>query len=144
MSHRHDTRPTPPRETLALTGAVSLLSWMLVFSGCTVGPDFTRPEAKVNENWNENGDPRVGQTAVDAQWWRAFRDPTLDRLIELAYQQNLPLQITGLRIMEARARLAIALGQQLPQQQEAYGSATDVGLSKNAPNGALEIGRAHV
>ena len=35
----------------------------LALSGCTVGPDFVRPEAKVNENWNEKSDPRVRQTA---------------------------------------------------------------------------------
>jgi NodT family efflux transporter outer membrane factor (OMF) lipoprotein len=99
-----------------------------------VGPDFVRPEAKVNENWNETSDARVRQTAIDQRWWKAFQDPTLDQLIQLAYQQNLPLQITGLRIMEARARLAISLGQQYPQVQEAFGSATNVGLSKNAPN----------
>ena len=107
---------------------------MLALSGCTVGPDFVRPEAKVNENWNEKGDTRVRQTAIDQQWWKAFHDPALDQLIQLAYQQNLPLQITGLRIMEARAQLAIALGQQYPQVQEAFGSATNVGLSRNAPN----------
>jgi NodT family efflux transporter outer membrane factor (OMF) lipoprotein len=88
----------------------------------------------VNENWNEKGDARVRQTAIDRQWWKAFHDPALDQLIQLAYQQNLPLQITGLRIMEARAQLGIALGRQLPQQQEAFGSAMNVGLSENAPN----------
>ncbi|OHB62935.1 MAG: transporter [Planctomycetes bacterium RBG_13_60_9] len=113
---------------------VLLLSVVLALSGCTVGPDFVRPEAKVNENWNEKSDARVHQTAIDQQWWKAFQDPSLDRLIQLAYQQNLPLQITGLRIMEARAQLAVALGQQYPQQQEAFGSARNVGLSENAPN----------
>ena len=32
--------------------------------------------------------------------------------------------------------MGIAIGQQYPQQQEAFGSATKVGLSENAPNGA--------
>jgi NodT family efflux transporter outer membrane factor (OMF) lipoprotein len=99
-----------------------------------VGPDFVKPQAKVNEDWNQKGDTRVRQTGIDQQWWKAFHDPALDRLIQLAYQQNLPLQITGLRIMEARAQLAIALGQQYPQVQEAFGNATNVGLSRNAPN----------
>ncbi len=147
MRSPNEAKPMRSREPWAIVGAVgvpkrvssrlgslSLLSWVLVFSGCTVGPDFGKPEAKVNENWNEKSDARVRQTAMDQQWWKAFRDPALDQLIQLAYQQNLPLQITGLRIMEARARLAIALGQQYPQQQEAFGSATNVGLSKNAPN----------
>jgi NodT family efflux transporter outer membrane factor (OMF) lipoprotein len=135
MCSHNDAKPTMSRESLVIAGAVSLLGLMLMFSGCTVGPNFVKPEAKLNENWNEKGDSRVmTQTAVDKQWWRAFNDPTLDQLIQLAYQQNLPLQIAGLRILEARARLGIAIGQQYPQQQEAFGSATGVGLSENAAN----------
>jgi NodT family efflux transporter outer membrane factor (OMF) lipoprotein len=137
MGRRDDARPTMSPEPWASTGAVALLSAVLVLGGCTVGPDFVRPEAKVNENWNEKGDARVRQTAVDQQWWKAFQDPTLDQLIQLAYQQNLPLQITGLRIMEARAQLGIALGRQYPQLQEAFGSAAQVGLSQNTPNSSF-------
>jgi outer membrane protein TolC len=36
-------------------------------------------------------------------------DSTRDQLVELAYRQNLPLRIAGLRIMEARAQLGIAV-----------------------------------
>ncbi len=147
-ANNHSPVPEPgamstPRRHAGLVGKTCLrkavgmaprLSLLLILSGCTVGPDFVRPEAQVNENWKESGDARVRQTAIDQQWWSAFHDPTLDRLIQLAHQQNLPLQIIGLRILEARARLAIALGQQYPQVQEAFGSATNVGLSKNAPN----------
>ena len=135
MCSHNDTKPTMSRGPLAIAGAVSLLSMVLALSGCAVGPDFVKPEAKVDENWSEKGDPRVAtQTAVNSQWWSAFNDPTLDQLIQLAYQQNLPLQIAGLRILEARARLGIAIGEQYPQQQEAFGSAAGVGLSKNASN----------
>jgi NodT family efflux transporter outer membrane factor (OMF) lipoprotein len=123
------------KKPLAITGAVSLLSLVLAFSGCTVGPNFMRPEANLQENWSEKGDPRVEtQTAVNKQWWTTFNDPALDKLIQLAYKQNLPLQIAGLRILEARARLGIAIGQQYPQQQEAFGSVLGVGLSENAAN----------
>lgn len=123
----------------SLAELILLLSIVLVFSGCAVGPDFVRPEAKMNENWNENGDQRVkAETAVDKQWWKTFNDPTLDQLIQLAYQQNLPLQIAGLRILEARAQLGIAIGQQYPQQQEAFGSISKWGLSQNAANSGLD------
>ncbi|HEY7679537.1 MAG TPA: hypothetical protein VIC04_03395, partial [Terriglobia bacterium] len=67
----------PAPEPWTKAGAVTLLSMVLALSGCTVGPDFVRPEAKVNENWNESGDARVRQTAIDEQWWKAFHDPTL-------------------------------------------------------------------
>ena len=135
-SHNH-AQPAKSGGPWVRAGAVLLLGVTLVWSGCVVGPDFVRPEGRVNENWNEKGDARVRQTAINQQWWQAFRDPTLDQLIQLAYRQNLSLQITGLRIVEARARLGISLGQQYPQLQEAFGSATQVGLSKNAPNSSF-------
>ena len=95
---------------------------MTLGSGCSVGPDFKTPPATVADHWRAGGDPRVtAQAAVDEPWWKSFHDATLDRLVELAYQQNLPLQISGLRIVEARAQLAVATGQQWPQTQALFG-----------------------
>ena len=138
MCSHNDAKPTMSGRHGAITGMVSLLSMVLALSGCAVGPDFVKPKAKIQENWSEKGDSRVAsQTAVDSQWWKAFNDPTFDKLIKLAYQQNLPLQITGLRILESRARLGIAIGRQFPQQQEVFGGATREGISKNAPNSSF-------
>ena len=121
------------KATLAIIIRVSLLSIVLMLSGCLVGPNYDAPQVKVNDNWNEQNDSRVTtQGAIDSRWWTVFNDLTLDQLVELAYKQNLPLQIAGLRILESRARLGIAIGQQYPQQQDVFGSATAVGLSKNS------------
>ena len=76
------------------------------------------------------------RTAADSLWWKAFRDPALDRLVDLAYQQNLPLQIAGLKIVEARAQLGIATGRLFPQTQAVSGKANAVGISRNAANTA--------
>ncbi|MDD1640277.1 MAG: efflux transporter outer membrane subunit [Methylococcaceae bacterium] len=135
MCSHNDAKIMRSRKFLAVPGVVSLLSMLLVFGGCMVGPNFVKPEGNLAENWSGEGDPRVmTQTAVDKLWWKVFKDPTLDQLIQLAYQQNLPLQIAGLRILESRARLGVAIGRQYPQQQEVFGGATGVGLSKNAAN----------
>ena len=135
MCSHNDAKPMMSRIFFAVPGVVSLLSMLMVFGGCMVGPNFVKPEGNLAENWSGEGDSRVmTQTAVDKLWWKAFNDPTLDQLIQLAYQQNLPLQIAGLRILEARARLGVAIGWQYPQQQEVFGGATGVGLSKNAAN----------
>jgi NodT family efflux transporter outer membrane factor (OMF) lipoprotein len=116
-------------------GALPLLGVLSALSGCTVGPTFTKPEAAVPQEWRTQGDPRLStQAEVDTQWWKSFGDPTLDRLVELSYRQNLPLQIAGLRIVEARAQLGIVTGQQYPQVQVATGSAAAVGLSENTAN----------
>ncbi|RKG82680.1 efflux transporter outer membrane subunit [Corallococcus exercitus] len=116
-----------------IVGALPLLGVLSALSGCTVGPNFKRPEAAVAKEWRTQDDPRLKKQAeVDSQWWKSFGDPSLDRLVELAYRQNLPLQISGLRIVEARAQLAILTGRQYPQVQVATGSAAAVGRSENA------------
>lgn len=108
-------------------------AWALLLCGGAVGPNFKTPQAAMPASWSASGDPHIAtQRAADAVWWRAFNDPTLDRLIELAYRQNLPLQIAGLRIVEARAQLGIATGLQFPQTQVLFGGAKAIGLSDNA------------
>jgi NodT family efflux transporter outer membrane factor (OMF) lipoprotein len=60
----------------------------------------------------------------------------VDRLrrCRLRYQQNLGLQVAGLRILEARAQLGIVTGNLYPQQQQLGASAVAVGASKHAAN----------
>ncbi len=96
----------------------------LFLSGCAeVGPNFRTPEARVSSTWLEAGDPRVKTGPEEYQnWWRTFGDPVLDRLIEQAYRENLPLKIAGVRVLEARAQLGIAIGGFYPQNQQAFGS----------------------
>ena len=111
-----------------------LAAGVLTFSACTtLGPDFETPEADLSETWIEQSHA-LSMTQDPEKWWSSFNDPVLDRLIELSYQQNLPLQVAGLRIFEARAQLGIAIGQQYPQDQQVNGALTQVGLSKNSPN----------
>jgi NodT family efflux transporter outer membrane factor (OMF) lipoprotein len=113
-----------------------MLGTVLLLSGCTtLGPDFERPEAPVEDTWLEREEPAVEAAKGDySRWWTAFNDPVLDALIEKAYQQNLPLQAAGLRILEARAQLAIAVGSQYPQLQQVAGAVTRSRISENSPN----------
>ena len=104
-------------------------------AGCAVGPEYERPEVKLDAEWIGQQDARVTtQTAPDAEWWKSFSDPALDRLIDLAYGQNLSLQVAGLRILEARARLGYAHGQRYPQFQAALSSVTRSEPSELAVN----------
>jgi NodT family efflux transporter outer membrane factor (OMF) lipoprotein len=120
---------------LALFGLVALA---VMLSGCTmVGPDYVKPTTQEPKQWLKSTDPKIESKEVDfSDWWTVFSDPVLNDLIQAAYQQNLPLQIAGLRIYEARAELGIAFGFQFPQTQQGLGSASINQLSKNAPNSA--------
>jgi NodT family efflux transporter outer membrane factor (OMF) lipoprotein len=129
--HSHGNRgyviASRPRAT---AWAVLPLGVALMLAGCAVGPKYVRPVTPLNESWSPTGAPGVStQASPDSSWWKEFQDPALDRLVDLAYQQNLSLQLAGLRIAEARAQLSIAVGNKYPQVQVVTGSATAVGLT---------------
>ena len=86
-------------------------------------------------NWREAGSyTQISTKAEDYRdWWRSFDDPVLDKLIQTAYQQNLPLHIAGVRVLGARAQLGIAVGELYPQTQGAVGAVTKNRLSQTSP-----------
>src|SRR5690348_5714475 len=115
--------------------AVAVVGAMLTLTGCAVGPHYVKPRLSVNDSWSGTGSPQISaQPATDSAWWKAFNDPVLEQLIQLAYRQNLTLRVAGLRIMEARAVLGIATGNQYPQVQQAFAGVTVSGLSNNTVN----------
>ena len=76
-----------------------------------IGPDFSTPDVAIEQQWGDPADSGISQQPGDySQWWRVFDDPVLDTLIHKARDQNLSLQIAGIRIYEARAQLGIAVG----------------------------------
>jgi NodT family efflux transporter outer membrane factor (OMF) lipoprotein len=127
-----------PEKTTTLRGPRLACSFVLLaaISGCMVGPDFKTPEAPLQTEWRASDDPRLAaQSEADAEWWKAFNDPALDRLVDVAYQQNLSLQVAGIRIMEARARYGIAGGKFWPQQQNITAGANAVGVNEAIATG---------
>ncbi|MGR8949574.1 MAG: efflux transporter outer membrane subunit [Gammaproteobacteria bacterium] len=109
---------------------------VLAINGCTMlGPDFQTPSAPISAAWQPLETESVSTISNDlAQWWTTFDDEVLNSLIERAVTQNLPLQIAGIRIFEARAQLGIATGSQYPQLQRARGGLTHIEASENSPN----------
>lgn len=122
-----------PKASLRLTVTTVAL---LHFAGCMmVGPDYTPHPAPVADQWIENGDATIRPESVDyAEWWKVFGDPTLDRLVASAYEQNPDLQAAGARVLEAMARRGIAIGSLFPQQQDFFASYLRNDLSQNRAN----------
>ena len=120
---------------LQLSKFLSVFAMLLFLAGCglgewarngaKVGPNYKPPPAPAAQNWIDYQDPRVGEQQQNlSRWWSVFNDPVLSGLIEEAYQQNLSLRAAGERIVEARARRGIAVGNLFPHQQEAAGAYT--------------------
>src|SRR5689334_7646476 len=122
----------PPRK---LMSSLCLPALLLVLTGCAVGPKYVRPATTIEPGWKEEANHYLAtQSPADSTWWTAFNDTTLDGLVATAFRQNLSLQVAGLRILEARAQLGIAVGKQYPQVQAAIARATNIGLSDRAAN----------
>ncbi|MEN8151622.1 MAG: TolC family protein, partial [Planctomycetota bacterium] len=87
-----------PRAAIATTILLALLA------GCTVGPDYVRPEIETPDEWNQ--ELAEGLEPGDANhraWWTSFDDPVLDGLIDRAREGNLNLKVAVSRVREARA-----------------------------------------
>ncbi|MCK5885922.1 MAG: TolC family protein, partial [Alcanivorax sp.] len=116
------------------TGFLAFATVFLLTSCKTVGPDFEKPEVPVADDGLESENQNVDTASSNYKdWWGIFDDPVLSSLIDTAYEQNLGLQIAGLRIMEARAQLGIATGLKYPQSQSVSGGYAYSRSSINAP-----------
>jgi len=113
----------------------TVLTTMLLSACAAVGPEYVQPEAPLPDAWQMSP---AGLKATEYElvdWWEAFNDPVLDDLVSRAHQQNLTLELAGLRVLESRAQLGIATGAQYPQQQAASGGVNRISPSENAGQG---------
>ena len=102
--------------------------------GCAVGPDFAPPVAPVADHWLEWRSKSLQSGPEEYRdWWGVFHDPILDRLIDIAYSQNLTLLSAGTKVLQARAELGVAIGEFFPQKQQAVGAVTYNLLSQANP-----------
>jgi NodT family efflux transporter outer membrane factor (OMF) lipoprotein len=89
---------------------------LIALAGCTVGPDFRRPETKLPAEWHGAGETasfregvrKAPQPVEIADWWKNFDDPILSSLVERAILSNLDLRQAESRIRQARAARGVA------------------------------------
>lgn len=75
---------------------------LLLTAGCTLGPDYARPELPLPEGWRDVS-PGEQTSLANTPWWEVFKDPELVKLIGIALEENKDLKIAVERIEEARA-----------------------------------------
>ena len=89
---------------LILTAVAGVL---LLFAGCSVGPDYVRPPAETPASYKENAGWKVAQPRDELprdKWWEIYQDP---RLNDLEAQVDITNQ--NLAAAEANFRQAVAL-----------------------------------
>ncbi|KQU80146.1 RND transporter [Mesorhizobium sp. Root102] len=104
--------------------AVAAIPVMFALAGCTVGPDFVRPDPGLPKRWFANGaataleNSRESSAAVlepvDPAWWQAFRDAALTSLMQRVADANLDVKTATIRLAESRFQRAAVASAQLP------------------------------
>jgi NodT family efflux transporter outer membrane factor (OMF) lipoprotein len=88
-------------------------------AGCSVGPDYVRPDVAVPDAFREAAEASPAWPQAD--WWRGFGSPELDGYIDEALRANYDLAAAVARVREADA-LAKAAGAALLPAVSAGGS----------------------
>lgn len=116
---------------------VVMLFGTSLLAGCSVGPDYVRPDASLPQHYLVNHDQMtlVRQPDLD-RWWQEFNDQQLTRLVTLALSQNMDIGQAHARVMQARAGLQSANAELLPSGN-INGSAARAYQSLETPMGQV-------
>lgn len=93
----------------------------LLCAGCTMIPEYTRPQSPVPEQWpqgpayNDGAAPAETQAAADLPWRQFFTDPRLQAVIAAALENNRDLRLAALNVEWARAYYRIQRADLLPK-----------------------------
>jgi multidrug efflux system outer membrane protein len=98
---------------------------LVLLSGCVVGPDYQSPNAALPAKFSEGGHAEAAEVTLKP-WWEAFRDKKLNSLVAQGMGENLDVQQSIERTVEARANVIVAAAGGLPQIN-ANGSASASG-----------------
>lgn len=96
---------------------IKLLAIMLAtatLTGCSLTPDYQRPDAPVAPAYPDYGVAQVDGTAAAIGWREFYRDPLLQTLITQALANNRDLRIAVLNVEAARASYRIQRADTLP------------------------------
>ncbi len=91
-------------------GVIAALMVFVFLAGCTVGPNYVRPEFKAPANYKEIDGWKVAQpkdNVIRGAWWETFNEPELNAL-----EQQVEVSNQNIVAAEANFRQAQALVQQ--------------------------------
>lgn len=92
----------------------------VLFAGCTMIPEYTRPEAPIPAKWpdgpayKESTRMQGAPLAAELRWHEFFRDERIQTLINTALRNNRDLRVAALNVERARALYRIQAAEILP------------------------------
>jgi len=124
---------------------------LLALTGCTVGPNYVRPQVPAPPAYRGADDAPVSSanenSLGDENWAKVFNEPELQELIRTALANNYNVRIAAQHVLEAQAQLRITRSQQFPTVSiGGTGVGADLGSSigKGLPSGTIAAGSFNV
>jgi len=84
----------------------------LALGACTLGPDYKRPAVEAPKSFQY--ETKDAADTADTLWWKQFKDPVLDQLIDEALAHNTNIQIAAANVEQAAALLTQTRSQLFP------------------------------
>lgn len=105
-------------------------------AGCSLMPDYQRPEPPVAAQWPQTAQPDGLRKAAELDWRSFFPDQRLQALIAAALEHNRDMRIAAARVEEARALYGITRADRLPNVDVAAGGQLTRTPSDLSPTGS--------
>jgi multidrug efflux system outer membrane protein len=110
------TNATIASSSLRLAASAALVS-AFALGGCTVGPNYKKPDATVAAHWDVEQPWRESapKDAFDkGDWWKVFNDDDLNTFESQAIAENQTIKISIAHLEQARATAAIQVATLFP------------------------------
>lgn len=106
-------------QSIARIGKLAIGALLLILLvGCTVGPNYKRPQVPVAPAFRRADDAQVASTDKtslgDESFAVVFREPELQDLIRTALANNYDVRIAAQRVLEQQAQVRITRAQEFP------------------------------
>lgn len=117
--------------------AITVVLAALLFTGCTVGPNYHRPAIQTPTAFRAPAQTTTQDPAslADLKWWEIFKDEKLQELERTALVQNYDLRDAVARVEAARANLGITRSNQFPN----LAASADVSTIRFSRNGQTAL-----
>lgn len=102
----------------------------LIITGCTLIPQYERPVTPIPSSWPEGEAYKTltGSIVTDISWKEFFPDKRLQKLIELALQNNRDLKLAAMNVERARALYGVQRAELFPS----IGGTASAGIQRKA------------
>jgi multidrug efflux system outer membrane protein len=100
------------------------LGFAALVGGCSLAPPLETPTVDTPAAWkeplaaDERGTWKVAEPSEAlprGEWWKVFRDPVLDGLVDQANAANQTVAVAAARVRQSRAIVGIAQAERIPQ-----------------------------